>query len=293
MLNLKEINDEEVSRFVHELLDYYGTIDRNSINVIYEPGEKALRCNAGWYHYKNGKHYICINIPNILALKSACAKGFITIKDFYAFTTICVSHEFRHFLQARYIKDGIPLDGYSEDDILEGEAIAYIKTFFDRYYLLNKGFIKSEEDAEKFAIQNGVKVLKKYYPELEPESSIVNAVNHYAKLQINAGVISTVPLGCKTIDEILLKIEDHINNSRRIPDLNKTLSVENPIHYEIQKYYKLNHDKLFTRELFEKYNSLENASKQDLLVIKKILSSISGPKKSLKYFPELKKKYGK
>ena len=291
MKRFEKIDGVEIANFVNELMDYYSKIDDNNVTIIHKSGEQKERNNAGWYHYLSGKHCIHINIDNILNLKKAVDMGNITNKDFYCFVSLIVGHEFRHFLQARYTKDGVFLDGYTNRDILCGELIIYIKMFFDRYYLLNKGFIKFEEDAEKFAIKGSLKFLKEYYPELDPEISIVRAVKYYAYLQYRAGMVSTVPSEFNSIDKILSEIDRRIEENSRIPDLSITLGVNNPLCYKVHNYYNLDCSKLFTREFLSKYSSLKDGTKQDLLVVSRILSLINYPSESLQSFSELQKIY--
>ncbi len=291
MPNLERIDEEIVTAFVYDLLDYYQKFDDNSINVVHGSDENIPRNNAGWYHYKDEMHYIHINVPNILNLKNAVDAGLLTTRDFYSFVSLIVGHEFRHFLQARFAMDGIPIEGYTKKDILLNELIIYIKMFFDRYYQLNKGFIKCEEDAEKFAVKNSLEFLSNYYPELEPEVSIVRAVNFYARLHTRAGMISTVPGGSKSVDEILTRIEEHIKKNLRIPDLSKTLTVADPRHYEVHDYFGLNREAMMTPEFLRKYRSIFNGSKQDLLVVRRILNAINNPLESLESFPEMRKRF--
>ncbi len=291
MLDLKRIDEKAIIDFIYELLDYYHSLDGNSINIVHESDEGISRNNAGWYQYKDGEHYIHINVPNILNLESAVHIGLLDIRDFYSFISLIVGHEFRHFLQARFIKDGVPIDGYSKKDILLNELIIYIKMFFDRYYLLNKGFIKCEEDAEKFAVKNSLDFLSRYHPELIPEKTIVRAICFYAYLHKRAGMVSTVPNGCKSVDEILLKIERHIKANLRIPDLTKTLGVNDPVHYEIHKYFNLHPEEIMTKEFLEEYRSTTSGSKQDLLVARKILEVIDRPFESLESFDEMRKRF--
>lgn len=286
-MRLKEINKRNVTNFVEELLDYYRTIDDNSINFIHT--ESSLRDNAGWYHYHNGKHEIHINIPNIMYLKAAVQYNRLDVDSFYAFVALCVGHEFRHFLQARYTKDGMPLEGYNKLDILYDELIIYIKMFFDKYYLINKGFIKCEEDAERFAIRNTLAFFNHYSPNFDGEKSVVRALNYYARLQENARIISTIPESCNSTAEFLTKIDERIKYNLRVPYLDATLRVQNPVCYQVQEYFGLDIDRLLSPKMIERYKILADGSKRDLLVVKRILALIKNPSESLESFPTIKR----
>ncbi len=285
-MKFDKTDEKSIINFIHELLDYYAKIDNHSKNIIYTSDSLPLKNNMGWYHYTNNEHQIHINVQNILALK----RKIINVNEFYAFIAICVTHEFRHFLQARYIKDGVKLEGYNKRDILATESLLYIKLFFDRYYILNKGFIKMESDADKFAIENAFEFLNKYYPEIEAEKSIINAVNYYAYLQKQEGIALTVPAGRESVEDILYTLDYYGRTNLRIPDLNRTLVADSSINIAIQEYLGLDTSKLLTEELINKYNHMKSGTRQDLLVAESIIEVIDKKEKSLESFPTLKNK---
>ncbi len=290
-MTLRNINKKNVAAFIDELFDYYCLIDSNYEKVIYT--KNSPRNNAGWYHYYQGKHLININIPNIMTLTSLINNKSFNNIDFYTFVAFIVGHEYRHFLQTRYAKEGVYYEGCHESDILADELVIYIKMFFDQYYLLNKGFIRFEEDAEAFAIKNTLSFFKDNYSNIDSEKALINVLNYYARMQERAGIISTIPLFFNGIDDVLNRIDERIKNSRRIPSLNATLDVKNPICYEVQKMFDLDKEKMLSKLMIARYESLDDGYMQDLLVAKKILSLISYPEKSLEAFPALKKIYKK
>ena len=289
---MKEINEKNSIEFANDLLDYYSEIDNQSINTILTSNDsESKRNNVGWYQHVDGKHKIFVNIPNILYLKSAVDHGEVTNDAYYAFIALCVSHEFRHFLQGRCIWEGIEVDGYGQIDVLNSQLMLYIRYFFDAYYLLNKGYVKYEEDAEKFAVNNSINFLKNHFPEMDVDAAIVNASNYYARIQSSFGAIPTLPVNCKSTDEILFKLGKRIEDNFRIKDLRKTLFVYNPNYYANHGYYGLDEDKLLSDELVQKYSKTTDGSKQDLLVAKKILSMLERPIESTEDFPVLRKRF--
>lgn len=286
------INEKNSILFIENLLEYYNTIDNGSINTILTSKDpESQRNNVGWYQYFDNQHKIFINVPNVLYLKYAIDRGELDYDAYYAFLTLCVGHEFRHFLQGRCIYEGAEIDGYGQKDVLNAQLMLYIRYFFDAYYLLNKGYIKYEEDAEKFAIINGIKFLKNNFPNINAEKAMVDAVRYYANLQSQDGIVPTLPEACNSIEEILSKIDIRIRDNLRINDLTKTLFVHNARYYGNHVYFGLDEDKLLTNELIEKYSKINDGSKQDLLVVKGILSLLEKPVESLEEFPILKKKY--
>lgn len=288
----KTINEKDSIKFVDDLLGYYSSIDNGSVNTILTSKDfESQRNNVGWYQHIDNQHKIFINVPNMLYLKHAIDRGEIDYDAYYAFLTLCVGHEFRHFLQGKCIWEGIEIDGYGQKDVLNAQLMLYVRYFFDAYYLLNKGYVKYEEDAEKFAIINGIEFLKNNFPNMNAKKAMLDAVSYYANLQSRGGIISTLPEGCNCVEEILSKIDDRISDNLRINDLTQTLFVHNPRHYVNHRYFGLDEDKLLTNELIEKYSKINDGSKQDLLVAKAILSSLEKAVESLEEFPILRKKY--
>jgi len=288
----KIINEKNSIAFVDNLLGYFSSVDNRSINKILTSNDpESRRNNVGWYQYTDAQHKIFINVPNMLYLKHAVDRGEIDCKAYYAFLTLCVGHEFRHFLQGKCIFEGAEIDGYGQKDVVNAQLMLYIRYFFDAYYLLNKGYVKYEEDAEKFAIINGVEFLKSNFPDVDVEKAMVDAVRYYAQLQSRGGILSTLPECCNSLDEILLKIDNRIKDNLRINDLTQTLFVHNTRYYGNHGYFGLDGDKLLTNELIQEYSKTNNGSKQDLLVANAILSSLEKPIESLEEFPTLRKKY--
>ena len=291
-MEFKTINEKGSIKFVDDLLGYYSSIDNGSINTILTSNDlESQRNNVGWYQHVDDKHKIFINVPNMLYLKYPVDRGELDYNAYYAFLTLCVGHEFRHFLQGKCIFEGNEIDGYGQKDVLNAQLMLYVRYFFDAYYLLNKGYVKYEEDAEKFAVINGIKFLKDKFPNMNAEKAMIDAVRYYGNLQSRAGVISTLPEDCNSVEEILLKIDSRINDNLRIADLTKTLFVYNPRYYGNHGYFGLEEDELLTTELIEKYSKINDGSKQDLLVAKSILSLLKKPVESLEEFPTLRKKY--
>lgn len=291
-MQIKPINEKNSITFVEDLLVYYSQIDNGSINTILTSNDyEAQRNNVGWYQYTDGKHNIFINVPNMLCLKYAVDKGELDNTAYYAFLTLCVGHEFRHFLQGRCIFEGAEMDGYGQKDVINAQLMLYIRYFFDAYYLLNKGYVKYEEDAERFSIINGINFLKVRFPDINVEKAMIDAVSYYAKLQSRGGIISTLPENCTSVDEIISKIDARIKDNLRINDLSQSLFVHNPRFYGNHNYFGLDEDRLLTDELVEKYAKINDGSKQDLLVANAILSLLEKPDESLDEFHALKKKY--
>lgn len=288
----KNVNEKESVSFVSDLLDYYSTFGSSSINTILTSKDvESRRNNVGWYQHVNDQHKIFINVANILYLKYAIDRGEINNDTYYAFITLCVGHEFRHFLQGKCIWDGIELDGYGQKDVLNAQLMLYVRYFFDAYYLLNKGYVKYEEDAEKFAVKSGIEYLKKTFPGMDADKAMIDAVRYYAKLQSAGGIISTLPENCNSIEEILAKLDIRIKDNLRIKDLTKTLFVYNTNYYDNHSYFGLDEDKLLSKKLIDSYSKIKDGSEQDLLVVKAILSLLEKPDESLDEFPTLKKVY--
>lgn len=288
----KNIDEKESIQIAKELLEYLSAIDNGSINKIIKSGdEDSYRDNVGWYQHINDKHIININIPNILCYNSLIDRGLVDTNSYYAFLSLCINHEFRHFMQGRCIWEGKEIDGYGQKDVLNAQLMLYVRYFFDAYYLLNKGFVKYEEDAEKFAVQNSIKFLKFKFPNMNVEKAIVDAVRMYANLQSRGGIISTLPCNCNTIDQITSQINERIEKNKRITPLSDTLFVHNPKYYGNHNYFGLDEDKLLSVELIDAYDRIDDGSKQDLLVVKAILSQIQKKEESLEDFPKLKKLY--
>ncbi len=290
----RKVGEKESIDFVRNVLDFYSTRNRGSTNVILTSADvESNRNNAGWYNHNHYNHQVFINIPNILLLNGAIDKGYIDNDTYYAFLTLCVGHEFRHFLQGKCIWDDESVDGYNKEDAFNTELMLYISSFFDGYYKLNKGYIKSEEDAEKYAIQEGIAYLKENYPGFEAEAAMMQAIKYYAYIQSCGSGVSTLPRNCNSIKEVISFLDRRMEENLRISNLRKTLSVYNPILYLNHIGFSLNKNKLLTPQLIDTYPMLHNGSAQDLLVVAAILSQIKRAKESLNEFPDLQKVFFK
>lgn len=291
----KNIDEKSAIEFTENILDYYSKIDNGSVNTIYTSNDpESSRNNVGWYRYEDGLHKVNVNIPNILYARRAIEIGMMDNDGFYAFLALCTGHEFRHFRQGRCIYDGIEIDGYGQKDVFNAELMLYVRYFFDAYYLSNKKYVKYEVDAEKFAVENGVKFLQANFPEVNAEKAMTDAVNFYAGIQ-NQGrfASSTLPVGCESVSEILSELTERLDTNLREPYLLKTLFVHNPKFYSVHERFGLDGDEVVTPELLRDYAATKDGSKQDLMVVERILSQLEKPNESLEDFPQLKKTYFK
>lgn len=288
----KEINEELAVDFTKELLGFYKEIDDGCVDTILTHKDpEARRDNVGWYGPVDSQHKIFINIPNILCARFALERGVIDYDCFYAFLALITGHEFRHFLQGRVIYDGQEIEGFTSEDAFNADLMKYIRYFFDAYYLLNKGNIKYEVDAEKFSVINGVKYLKDRYPRMDAEKSMLDAVNYYASAQARGGVLPTLPLGCKSIDEAIGALQNRIERNERISNLDKSLFVHLPWFYQNHAAFGLDEDRVITKTLLQEYFNEKSGTERDLMVVKRIISLLEHPEESFGEFPLLRKRY--
>lgn len=124
---------------------------------------------------------------------------------------------------------------------------------------------------------------------MNADNAMLDAIQYYANIQSRSGIISTLPLNGNSIEEILFNLDDRIMKNWRINDLTQTLCVFNPKCYSNHFYFDLSEDKLITEELMESYTKINDGNKQDLLVVKQIISLIKKSEESLEEFPTLKK----
>ncbi len=288
----KKIDEDRAVDFTRRLLDHYKKEDNGCVDKIltYQDIE-SNRNNVGWYQHVDDEHRLFINVPNVLCAEGAVEQGIIDYDAFYAFLALCTGHEFRHFRQGRVIYEGQEIDGYTQEDVLNSELMLYIRYFFDAYYLLNKGNVKYELDAEKFAIVNGVAYLKHNFPSINAEKAMLDAVNFYANIQVRGGVIPTLPLGCTSLEQVIQELQRRITLNERIKELDQTLFVHNPRFYQTHELFGLNEDEVLNDELIQSYYNEASGSKRDLLVVKRILSLLKRPEESLGDFPKLSKTY--
>lgn len=286
------INEKKTVAFARDLLDYYSLINNGcNMSVLTSKDEESERNNVAWYYHDKGTHNIKINVPNLLGLKPALARGEIDRDAYYAFVAIIVGHEFRHFQQGECIWDGKEIDGFGQEDVINSQVMMYIRFFFDAYYLINKGFVKYEIDAEKFTIRESIKFLKDYFPNMDVEKAIVDAVRHYATIQIMGGTIPTLPDNARSTDEIIQILDKRMSDNLRVSDLRQTLFVHNPRFLNNHLQFGLDEGKLYTDELLEAYFKEPDGSKKDLIVAKAILNSVEKPVESMRDFPALRKAY--
>lgn len=290
---LKKITEENSIEFINNFLDYLKMIDSNSVNnIITSDNPLCTRNNTGWYRYEDNKHTVNINVPNLLCAKSFVDRKMLDITSYYAFLALVVGHEFRHFLQGKCIFDGEEIEGYGQKDVLDAELMLYIRYFFDAYYLLNKGNVKYEVDAEKFGVVTGLKFMEENFPNIWSEKAMVKAVNFYATIQNNGFGEPTLPLGFDTTEDIINELTRRLDINGRVDDLTESLFVTSPYRYEVHERFGLDESKVLTPELIEQYRSLTNGSERDLLVTERIMSLLERPAYSLEEFPKLKKIYG-
>ena len=123
------------------------------------------------------------------------------------------------------------------------------------------------------------------------EKAIVDAVRHYATIQIMGGTIPTLPDNAKSTDEIIWLLDERISDNLRVDDLRQTLFVHNPRFFNNHLEFGLDDEKLYTNELLEAYVKENDGSKKDLVVAKTILDSVELPVESMRDFPALRKAY--
>ena len=288
---LKELSENNLVEFTLNLLNYYSRIDnRLIINQYTSKDPESTRDNVGWYRFDEGQHTVNLNIVNMLCAQFGIERGELDLESFYAFVTLCTGHEYRHFLQGTCIHDEKPIDGFDLNDAFNAEVMMFIRQFYDAYYLMNKGYLKYEVDADRFGIVEGVKFLKDNYSFMDVEKSMTDAVNFYANIQKKGVVLPTLPLGCKTYDEIVTNIAEKLRVNKRVP-LEESLFVYNTAFYQNHHNFGYDEEKAITEEFVKHYNSLKDGGKQDLLVAKRILESLEKTEGTIEHFPNLYKKY--
>ena len=129
--------ERQVQSFVRDYMDYFKQISSNfKLNIFTSDDAEAMRDNVGWYQYNEG-HIIDINVFNMTCAVNFIEQGIIDIDTFFAFITLCVGREYRHFMQGTCIYDGKEIEGFNKDDAVAAHLMMYIRYFFDAYYLLN------------------------------------------------------------------------------------------------------------------------------------------------------------
>lgn len=291
-MELKEFGEANAIAFTKNLLEYYFQGDNKAvINLYTSKDPESARDNVGWYLCEDKVHKLNYNIENILCARFGMQRGEIDLAGFYAFLTLCVGHEYRHYLQGTCIYDGNTMENFDQVDSFNSEIMMCIRQFYDAYYLMNKGYVKYELDADRFAIIEGVKYLKDNYPNIDAEKSMVDAVNFYAGCQYRGGaVLPTLPLGCDTYEQIVTAIADKIRVNKRL-SLEESLFVYNPACYLNHEKYGYDEEKIINQGFVDEYNKLSNGNQKDLLLIKNLLLASSKPYDAIKTYPQLSKKY--
>lgn len=288
---LKELSEGNLIKFTSNMLEHYSSIDSRLVIKQYTSSDpESARDNVGWYRYDEGKHTVNLNIVNMLCAQFGIARGELDLESFYAFVALCTGHEFRHFLQGTCIYDEKSIDGFDLNDAFNAEVMMYIRQFYDAYYLMNKGYLKYEVDADRFGIVEGVKFLKDNYPNMDVEKAMTDAVNFYANIQNRGVVLPTLPLGCKTYEEIVTAIAKKLRINKRVP-LNESLFVYNTAFYQNYHTFGYDEEKAITEDVVRQYNALKDGNKQDLLIAKRILESLAAPMGTVEHFPHLCKRY--
>lgn len=283
--------EKKVCSFVNDYMDYLKQINDNfKLNIFTSDDEESRRDNAGWYQYNKG-HIININVYNLTCVAYFIEQGIIDIDTFFALITLCVGHEYRHFGQGTCIYDGKDIDGFTKDDAIAAHLMMYIRYFFDAYYLLNKGHIKYELDAEKFGVTEGVKFLSHYNSDMDPFESMKNAVNFYAEITSRGFGEPTLPRNSRSYEEIIKKLDANLENNDRDNNLRKTLRVHLEKFYQNHIKYGLNEKLVITDELLEQYKECSNGFDKDLLVANRILELLVYPEESLEQFSHIKALY--
>lgn len=277
--------------FVRDYIDYLRQNQDNFVLNIYTSNDmEAMRNNAGWYQYNNG-HIINLNVYNLACSAGYIGNGLVDIDSFFALATLIVGHEYRHYSQGKCIYDGVSIDGFTNDDAIAAHLMMYIRYFFDAYYLLNKGHIKYEVDAEKFGVVEGVKFLNAYNPGMDAKRAMKNAVNFYANLVAHGFGEPTLPENSKSYDEIVRRLEFNLNNNTRNNNLGETLKVYRKQFYDNHDTFGLDKDKVITDNLLKEYQNLDNGFDKDLLVANRILEVLHFPEESLEQFGRIKQLY--
>lgn len=285
----KKVDQFEAVNYVRDLLDnYQGPYDEYSRIIITNDNIDSRRANTGWYRHVNNRHQLFINVPNILKIAEVTK---LNKKQTYALLTLCCGHEYRHYLQGKVAYDDERVEGFDQNDAFNDELMMYIRCFYDLYYLKNKNSVKSEIDAELFAIAKGYRYLKGLFPKDDVEKIMSKAIDSYAKIQ-NSGVIaSTLPIGLKKLVDVYDYLLHQLESNNRIANLSKTLLVHNSKLKNIHISYGLNESKLLSSKLMNSYACEKKGEVRDRMVVKGILSSLKYPEESLEEFPRINEKY--
>ncbi len=276
--------EKKVYGFVKDYIDYLKKGDDNfKLNIFTSKDIESRRDNVGWYNYNKG-HIININAANLACATYFIGNGLFDIDAFFAFITLGVGHEYRHFMQGTVIYDDKTLEGFTKEDAIDAHLVMYIRYFFDAYYLLNKGNIKYEIDAEKFGVISGVKFLEDYNPNVDAKKAMLNAVNFYANLMSRGFIEPTLPLDNRSYEQIVERLNNNLGNDQRCNDLDCTLRVYDQGRYMLHEEYGLDEYKVITPELIYQYRNLNNIVDKDLLVANRILSLLDKKEESLEQF---------
>ena len=274
----------KVYSFIKDYMDYLKKdMDNFKLNIFTSKDIEACRDNFGWYQYNNG-HIININAANLTCASYFIDNGLPDVDSFFALIALAVGHEYRHFMQGTVIYDDQTIEGFNSLDATHAHLVMYIRYFFDAYYLLNKGNVKYEIDAEKYGVEEALKFLSDYNPGMDVKKAILNAVNFYANLMSHGFIEPTLPLRNKSYEEIVERLDARILNSSRDNDLEKVLRVCDEGRYQNHVYYGLDESKVINESLKEQYSKLNNSFDKDLLVADRIISLLDKKEESLEQF---------
>lgn len=283
--------ERKLCSFVSDYMDYLRKNNDNFVLNIYTSNdEESKRHNSGWYQYYNG-HIINLNIFDMAYAANYIGNGLVDIDSFFAFVTLVVGHEYRHFLQGTCIYDGEVVSGFTESDAIATHLMMYIRYFFDAYYLLNKRHVKYEVDADIFGVIEGAKFLSDYNSGMDVRTAIKNAYNFYIGLAPRIFEHQALLKKSNSYEEVLSNLKNDLENNIRDNNLCNTLRVYLEKFYGNHYYYGLNEDKVITESLLREYQSLDDGFDKDLLVANRILELLERPEESLEQFCCIKKLY--
>lgn len=289
------IDESSIKNYLNDYMDYLKTRDNTVKTIFVGPEDEESERNAGaWYNREpeTGDHRIFFNMPNLDCLLYYLANNEISIDQFFGILTLFVGHEYRHFEQGRCMWDGKCVDGFNLQDGLETQMVLYIRYFFDVYYSRNKGYLKCEEDAELFAIKNGIDFIKDKFPRINAEKAILDSANFIGSLNGEIAAIGgTLPYHSDSIDELVKELNRRIEENYRHPWLPATLRVSSLERLALQVKYGIDYEALMTDEFIYGYKDLKGGYNMDLYVVKRLLGIVNDKEKSLREFNILKDKY--
>lgn len=289
------IDDSTVVNYLSDLIDYYKVRDNNFKTIFLSDEDKeSSKSVSAWYNHEilTGEHTIFFNLCNFRSLFYCLSTGLIDINEFFGILTLIAGHEYRHFEQGRSMFDKKEVSGFTFQDGLETQTVLYIANFFDMYYLINKGNLKCEEDAELFAIKNGIEFMKNKIPDIDAKKAILGAAKFLANLYKDSSFMSTMPDQSDSIDILIKKIELRIEKNDRQQFLPKAMRVVDPACFGFHEKYNLDYYKLMSNyDFLSEYAYTSDGAKRDMLVAKRILGLVNDPVDSLNEVNILKERY--